>query len=1029
MKRLALIWLLLTAFAFGADYTSGPDVMLVWDAPTTGGTPTGYKVYKGTETGVYDAPVTIGNVTSYTFEGLSDDTYYFAVRAFNGDGDGDLSDEISVEVSSGADTTDPEIAIASPTADATYETAISTITLGGTSSDDVAVDRVTWSNSAGGSGTATGTTAWAAVDIAVYPGENVITVTVYDTSENDATDAITVTYSGEEEPSDYYASASGSGEVCTNAQPCTVAQGISMLTAGDTLWLKDGTYTGDDGMISIDSLDGTAENRITIKAVNDGAVNLNGEGARRPIDIVDSSYITVEGVNAYNSAYGVVGVRASDEESAYDAYIELKRIVAWDAADEDNRHVFVVFRAHHVLLEDCAGFGIGRKIFSVYESNYATVRRCWGRWTAYTDSQPKSAFDIVYDSKNGIYENIIAEFDGTSAGAIKHAAGTSGGITPSFEPCNTDTQVLGSIAILKTGDSAPDHLWYMSTSSEEACNTDTTFAHVVGIVQPSSSKTLPFYLNDSEGASASSHLTSIYGTGGVASSISASWNNTSFLEQATVGAYDLYENEGDGATIKYRYEDGELTATELWPWPMADRIKAALNASSYDTDYDIDATIEGLFGEYGGEEPPADTTNPSVIITVPTSSATYETSDETINLGGSASDNVGVSSVTWSCDVCGSGSATGTTSWTIADIALEVGANVITVTATDAASNDGTDVITITRTEDSTDPEVAITAPTAAATWNTSGYPLVDLGGTASDDVEVAYVEWENDRGGSGVCNGTTTWTYDALNLYSGDNVITVTVYDTAGNYATDSITVTYTPAVYSELTDEFAAATEQNILSGGDGAKLYGWNLLNGAQADAIDVNSTNAGYLTINHDGTNTDMFNAVFNAPFIYKEVTGDFDIEVYMDSSGPASNYEGGNLVARDPDASAGEDHVRICQYWTGGEGGHLAIWAGNTANGTSAEGYNAEATNPYMRMTRVGNVFTLYSKAALNDAWTQRAQYTRNDFAETVQLGIGATTANTDDDLTVKFGYFNSLTGEPASPTSLEIIKILAFIAF
>ena len=45
---------------------------------------------------------------------------------------------------------------------------------------------------------------------------------------------------------------------------------------------------------------------------------------------------------------------------------------------------------------------------------------------------------------------------------------------------------------------------------------------------------------------------------------------------------------------------------------------------------------------------PPDTQNPTITITSPTSSATYDTSNSTINIGGTASDNVGITSATWS---------------------------------------------------------------------------------------------------------------------------------------------------------------------------------------------------------------------------------------------------------------------------------------------------------------------------------------------------------------------------------------------
>ena len=66
------------------------------------------------------------------------------------------------------------------------------------------------------------------------------------------------------------------------------------------------------------------------------------------------------------------------------------------------------------------------------------------------------------------------------------------------------------------------------------------------------------------------------------------------------------------------------------------------------------------------------------------------TSNPTITLTGTASDNIAVASVTWSNDRGGSGTAQGTGTWTAANIALQEGVNIITVTATDAAGNTGT---------------------------------------------------------------------------------------------------------------------------------------------------------------------------------------------------------------------------------------------------------------------------------------------------------------------------------------------------
>jgi hypothetical protein len=95
-----------------------------------------------------------------------------------------------------------------------------------------------------------------------------------------------------------------------------------------------------------------------------------------------------------------------------------------------------------------------------------------------------------------------------------------------------------------------------------------------------------------------------------------------------------------------------------------------------------------------------DTTPPVATITSPTSASTYNTSTTPLTtLAGTASDDVGVVSCSWSSSNGGSGSTTGTTSWSVPSIALVTDGNtVIEVVCVDAASNQGSDTLTVTHT-------------------------------------------------------------------------------------------------------------------------------------------------------------------------------------------------------------------------------------------------------------------------------------------------------------------------------------------
>ena len=90
MKKIWLTVLLLLFItpAFAAD------IVIEWDANTETNIAY-YNVYYGTDHGVYNAPVDVGNVLSYTIAGLNAGTYYITVTAVD---TGDNESEHSYEV-------------------------------------------------------------------------------------------------------------------------------------------------------------------------------------------------------------------------------------------------------------------------------------------------------------------------------------------------------------------------------------------------------------------------------------------------------------------------------------------------------------------------------------------------------------------------------------------------------------------------------------------------------------------------------------------------------------------------------------------------------------------------------------------------------------------------------------------------------------------------------------------------------------------------------------------------------------------
>jgi len=86
---------------------------------------------------------------------------------------------------------------------------------------------------------------------------------------------------------------------------------------------------------------------------------------------------------------------------------------------------------------------------------------------------------------------------------------------------------------------------------------------------------------------------------------------------------------------------------------------------------------------------------PTITIVTP-APPTYETLGATLDLAGTAADDVGLDRVTWVNDRGGSGVAVGTTAWAITALPLVDGVNVITVTARDLAGNTATAILTVT---------------------------------------------------------------------------------------------------------------------------------------------------------------------------------------------------------------------------------------------------------------------------------------------------------------------------------------------
>lgn len=184
-----------------------------------------------------------------------------------------------------------------------------------------------------------------------------------------------------------------------------------------------------------------------------------------------------------------------------------------------------------------------------------------------------------------------------------------------------------------------------------------------------------------------------------------------------------------------------------------------------------------------------DSTNPKISITSPSANDTFSTAQITVS--GTASDNVGVTSIEVKL---GSGrweQASGANPWS-ASVTLDPGPNTIYARAKDTSGLTTETSVTVNyvkTTDDVSSPEINITSPSTDEAFSTSD---ITISGTASDNsgivdsvkVKVGSGDWKQ-------ASGTESWS-SYITLEPGPNNISAMAVDTSGNTNETFITLVY---------------------------------------------------------------------------------------------------------------------------------------------------------------------------------------------------------------------------------------------
>ena len=474
---------------------------------------------------------------------------------------------------------------------------------------------------------------------------------------------------GEAAAGTYYVSTNGydSSAGTINASWGTFAKAMTVLKAGDTLVLRDGTYYQ-----SLDiNVSGTQASLITIKAENDGRAIIDGQANKMPCRINGTPTnhlhdIVVEGIVCKNSNEDVIYIRDADR-------ITLNRVSAYNAAN-GNFNAFSLWRTTNVTLTDCAASGNARKQYNILSSNYTKVQRCWGRWVSEGSGYGGYTGISIYSSNYSLIENCVLSAvsgNSTKAIAITGQYGTTANHNELygnvFYKYGLETVLISSdkrrtelnklvnnvgidnvYGIIQRSDadlevqrltlvnSQVSNNRAFSVDEDLSYTKDSDFAIKVDVRNS-------VFVNHSQGFNVvnnGGHLTGFTNDYNNLYKITNPYNNLAHpgpneisinpgFDTATYGkgAYLIVpaalKGKGGngtniGAEVLYRYQNGVLTSTPLWPWPMEQRI---CNETGYSVTYEngytgcsngggLWKTLDGVYASPPPPPPPPPPTRP-----------------------------------------------------------------------------------------------------------------------------------------------------------------------------------------------------------------------------------------------------------------------------------------------------------------------------------------------------------------------------------------------------------------------------------
>src|SRR5262249_42050525 len=151
------------------------------------------------------------------------------------------------------------------------------------------------------------------------------------------------------------------GDGLSSSQPFRVSGFWAVAAPGKTLCLLDGTYQGAGSMIVPPAgLSGTGSQPITLRAINDGAVYIDGQSTNNTCYFNGNSYFVVSGFNCTNVGTGTTVVQVYKSNN-----MTFRRMGAYNAAGLNN-HCWLNWDSTDNLYEDIFSLGLCRNGFQEF---------------------------------------------------------------------------------------------------------------------------------------------------------------------------------------------------------------------------------------------------------------------------------------------------------------------------------------------------------------------------------------------------------------------------------------------------------------------------------------------------------------------------------------------------------------------------------------------------------------------------------------------------------------------------------------